>query len=251
MNPYGKRWVSYRPTLRPRERLAAQHKSHPFMTAAPPSLSSLQVSRTARIATLGSPEEASVCWIALHGYGQLAADFIEPFGPSVTAHRCVVAPEALSRFYVDEMDAHEEVGASWMTRDAREDDIQDYLRYLDRVVEHLYAGSTTPSIRVLGFSQGTATASRWALLGNTTVDRLVLWGGAPAHDLDLETHAPALRQLDLTIVLGTEDPYVTDDHRSAVRAQLARHDIPVTVHTYEGGHHLHRDTLSQVLRTDP
>jgi predicted esterase len=100
---------------------------------------------------------------------------------------------------------------------------------------------------VLGFSQGAATAGRWAVLGETAIDRLVLWGGAPAHDLDLGTHADTLQQLDLTIVLGTEDPYVSDERRSAVRAQLAHNDIPVTVHTYEGGHHLDREMLTQII----
>ena len=212
-----------------------------------PSLTSLRVPRTARIATLGSPAAAPEWWIVLHGYGQLAADFIEPFGSVATPERCIVAPEALSRFYVDGMDSHEDVGASWMTREAREHEIEDYLRYLDSVVDHLRPDGASPTIRVLGFSQGTATASRWALLGDTTVDRLVLWGGAPAHDLDLNAHASALRQLDLTIVLGTEDPYVTDEHRSAVRAQLGHNDIPVSVHTYEGGHHLNRDVLAQIV----
>ncbi len=211
------------------------------------SLTSLRVPRTARVATLGSPDAASEWWIVLHGYGQLAADFIEPFEAVATSDRCIVAPEALSRFYVDGLDTHETVGASWMTRDAREDEIQDYLRYLDRVVEHLRPPGAAPTIRVLGFSQGAATASRWALHGDTTVDRLVLWGGALAHDLDLEAHAALLRQMDLTLVLGTDDPYVTDEHRSVVRAQLARHNIPATVHTFEGGHHLNREMLVTLI----
>lgn len=212
-----------------------------------PTLTSLRVPRTARIATLGSPPDAAEWWIVLHGYGQLATDFIEPFEAVTTPDRCIVAPEALSRFYIDGLEPHEEVGASWMTREAREHEIEDYLRYLDIVVEHLRPNEASPTIRVLGFSQGTATASRWALLGDTEVDRLVLWGGAPAHDLDLDTHAAALRQLDLTIVLGTEDPYVTDKQRSAVRAQLAHYDIPVSVYTYEGGHHLNRGMLAQIM----
>jgi predicted esterase len=102
-------------------------------------------------------------------------------------------------------------------------------------------------VHVLGFSQGAATASRWALLGDTALDRLVLWGGAPAHDLDLETHADALRAMDLTLVMGTDDPYVTDERRAAVRRQLARHDIPVTVHTFEGGHRLDDVTLRTII----
>ena len=200
--------------------------------------------RTARYATLGRPD-APAWWVVLHGYGQRAPDFIEQCHALQNSDTFVVAPEALSRFYVDGIDSHKEVGASWMTRAAREHEIADYLHYLDRLVAHLRPDEP-PTLRVLGFSQGAATASRWALLGDTAVDRLVLWGGAPAHDLDLETHASSLRALALTLVMGSDDPYVTPERRAAVERTLDQHDIPVTIHTFEGGHHLHADTLRRL-----
>ena len=212
-----------------------------------PTLHTLQVSRTARIATLGTPAAAASWWVVLHGYGQLAADFIQAFAPIVTPDRCVVAPEGLSRFYVDGMDTHEEVGASWMTREAREAEINDYVRALDATARHLSNDESPSRLCVLGFSQGAATASRWALLGDTTVDRLVLWGGAPAHDLDLAEHAASLRRLDLTLVAGTEDAYVTAKRRAAARRRLQAHDIPVTVCTFEGGHRLDEATLWELV----
>ncbi|MFO8099802.1 MAG: dienelactone hydrolase family protein, partial [Salinibacter sp.] len=187
--------------------------------------------------------DAPTWWIVLHGYGQLAADLASAARPLASPTRCVVAPEGLSRFYIDDLDTHERVGASWMTQEAREDEIHDYVRYLDAAVEHLSPPGSPPSIHVLGFSQGAATASRWAVHGDTPVDRLVLWGGAPAHDLDLSAHAEALRSMALTLVIGTEDPHVTADRRRAVQARLNRHDIPVTVHTFDGGHRLDRDVL--------
>ena len=254
----------------------------------PPDLHAVRVRRTAHVATLGTPAAAETWWVALHGYGQRAADFAEQCAALTGPDRAVVAPEALSRFYVDGLETHETVGASWMTRAAREDEIADYLEYLDTVVHRLRpdrgnrksaeeevvsglrpdrgnrksAGEeegsgprpdqgerpeeASPSICVLGFSQGAATASRWALLGDTAVDRLVLWGGAPAHDLDLSAHAERLRALDLTLVTGTDDPYVTEERRAAVRRRLDRHDIPVTERTFEGGHRLDDAVLGEI-----
>jgi predicted esterase len=214
---------------------------------AAPAQHTLRVARTARIATLGSPAQASTWWVALHGYGQQAADFVRPFEAVTGPDRAVLAPEGLSRFYVDGLETHEEVGASWMTRAAREAEIADYVAYLDAVVDHFRPAADAPSIRVLGFSQGAATASRWALLGDTAVDRLVLWGGAPAPDLDLAAHADALRRMGLTLVRGTDDPYVTPDRLAAVRDRLAAHALSATTHTFEGGHRLDDDTLRQVV----
>ncbi|WP_233992748.1 alpha/beta hydrolase [Salinibacter altiplanensis] len=202
-----------------------------------PRLHTLQVARTARVATLGTPAAAASWWVVLHGYGQLAADFVSAFAPLVSPDRCVVAPEGLSRFYVDGMDEHEQVGASWMTRAAREAEVADYVSALDATVRHL-ADDAPPALHVLGFSQGAATASRWALLGDTAIDQLVLWGGAPAHDLDLAEHADALCALDLTLVAGTDDPHVTDERWAAMRRRLQTHDIPATTHTFEGGHRI-------------
>lgn len=235
-----------------------------------PDLHAVRVPRTAHVATLGTPGAAETWWVALHGYGQRAADFAEQCAALTGPDRAVVAPEALSRFYVDGLETHETVGASWMTRAAREDEIADYVEYLDTVVRRLRpdrgnrksAGEkegpgprpdqgerpeeASPSICVLGFSQGAATASRWALLGDTAVDRLVLWGGAPAHDLDLSAHAERLRALDLTLVIGTDDPYVTEERRAAARRRLDRHDLPVTERTFEGGHRLDDAVLGEI-----
>ena len=212
-----------------------------------PVFHSLEVTRTARVATLGSPASADTWWVVLHGYGQLAADFVTQFEPVVSSNRCVVAPEGLSRFYVDGLESHDEVGASWMTREDRAHEIDDYVAYLDDAVRHLRSSEADPTIRVLGFSQGAATASRWALFGDTAVDRLVLWGGAPAHDLDLTTHATALREMNLTLVVGTGDPYVTETRRAAVRRRLEQNNIPVTVQTFDGGHRLDDDTLQTII----
>src|SRR4051794_4030838 len=135
----------------------------------------ITVPRTARYYTLGPthgfPREL---WFVLHGYGQLAGRFIEQFAPIDDGTRLIVAPEALSRFYLDSIPERRKqsaprVGATWMTREAREHEIADYIEYLDRLaleVKHHLSGAS-PRIIVLGFSQATATVSRW--LGSSDV----------------------------------------------------------------------------------
>jgi predicted esterase len=122
----------------------------------------LPVSRTARYATLGT-FDASVrdCWIVCHGYGQLAAGFVTEFEPLLAPGRLIVAPEGLSRFYLEGESGA--IGASWMTRESRETEIADYVGYLDAVYHQIQARTENDALRVtaMGFSQGTATICRW------------------------------------------------------------------------------------------
>ncbi|PEN14306.1 esterase [Longibacter salinarum] len=206
----------------------------------------LTVSRTARICCLGNPDAPEHVFV-LHGYGQKADDFIRPFERIATDGRYIVAPEALSRFYTDEMGEHKTVGASWMTRRDREQEIDDYVGYLDDVATSVSAEETPNTRTVVGFSQGAATASRWALLGSTSVDRLILWAGAPAQDLDLDEHAPRLRDMSLTIVVGSNDSWITPNRLERMTRVLEAYDIPTDIHRFDGGHRLHGDTLRSLF----
>ncbi|MGH7657023.1 MAG: alpha/beta hydrolase, partial [Gemmatimonadales bacterium] len=47
-----------------------------------------------------TPETREV-WFACHGYGQLAEPFLGFLAPAMVPGRVVIAPEALSRFYLD------------------------------------------------------------------------------------------------------------------------------------------------------
>ena len=76
----------------------------------------LEVPRTARVASFGSPEAAET-WLVLHGYGQLASRFLRSFAVANRPGRLILAPEGLSRFYTSRDPSR--VGATWMTREAR------------------------------------------------------------------------------------------------------------------------------------
>lgn len=216
-----------------------------------PTNHTLAVQRTARYSVLGDPSAEHHVFV-LHGYGQRAQDFIRPFAAIARDDRCIVAPEALSRFYTDDLGEHSEVGASWMTKEAREAEIDDYVAYLDDLAATLTGSgnaprSSSPTRTVLGFSQGAATATRWAVLGNTPIDRLILWAGSPAQDLDYATHADSLRAMSPALVVGDDDPWITAERRGQVTHMLAAHDIPVEVHTFPGGHRLSRDVLRDLF----
>jgi predicted esterase len=225
----------------------------------------LTVERTARFFTLEPGEGgAREVWTVCHGYSQLAARFLRYFAAIDDGTRLVVAPEALSRYYVHEdpgegtgrgagarasgphaMATH--VGASWMTREDRLAEVADTVAYLDALARHVTRGLTRPPERTvaLGFSQGAAAAARWAVLGGATLDRLILWGGGLPPDLDLEGRRPTLRD-GVRLVWGEKDPYYDPARLRADEERLARAGLACETVLYAGGHHLSRDVLARL-----
>lgn len=198
---------------------------------------SITVPRTARYFTLGAAERAHDMWFVCHGYGQLAARFLERFRALESPERCIVAPEALSRFYLSEHPAERRVGASWMTKEDRLHEIEDYVRYLDAVYAHV--SPAHKRVTALGFSQGTATVCRWSALGSSRVDRLILWGGEVPPDLDLAR----LRVPTVTLVYGTRDEFFTPKVVAANEARLREQGVPYDLIAFEGGHVIDVETL--------
>lgn len=196
----------------------------------------ITVSRTARYFLLGDELGANEVWFVMHGYSQLAAGFLRWFEPAARPGRLIVAPEALSRAYFEEQNARR-VGASWMTREDREAEIQDYVQYLDRVADEVIGAlPPRPWVEIHGFSQGTATASRWTAFGRHAANRLVLWGGSVPPDLDVERLRTNLRGAPLVLVSGDQDPYVTPDQMRSEEARLAGLGLGVDVRTFLGRH---------------
>src|SRR5213595_2848351 len=87
---------------------------------------------------------------------QLAARFLEKLRVLDDGHRYLVAPEGLSRFYLSESPTERRVGASWMTREDRLAEIEDYVRYLDAVYADVFGflDRALVTAHALGFSQG-------------------------------------------------------------------------------------------------
>ncbi len=205
------------------------------------------VERTARFVTMGSTAQPSEVWFVCHGYGELAAPFVQGLSVLDDGTRLLVAPEALSRFYVD--GTHQKVGASWITREDRENEMRDYLKYLDAVKTEVFSRihGASAHITVLGFSQGAATAARWACRGSVDAARLIIWGESLPPELEDDESLKRLRAIQLTIVGGTRDEFFTQSRRDELRERLDRLGVPFEEKSFEGGHRLDDTTLLEIV----
>jgi predicted esterase len=211
----------------------------------------LVVPRTARYLTEGEIEAAGEVWFLLHGYSMLASSFLTWFEAAARPGRLLVAPEGLSRAYFEEAGARR-VGASWMTREDREVEIEDYVRYLDLLADRVLSGAALNArVEVHGFSQGTATACRWLGLGRLRASRLVLWAGGVPPDLSLDRLRAALRETAFVIALGSRDRYVSEADVEREAARLAVAGITPELRRFEGGHRVDRGTLSAFATEAP
>jgi dienelactone hydrolase len=210
----------------------------------------IEVRRTARYYTIGEPGPGTRdVWFVCHGYNQLAGDFIREFERVEREDRVIVAPEALSRYYLSTgpgfHSADAKVAATWMTREDRETEIADYVAYLDAVYDEVFtrANRDAVSVTVLGFSQGGATANRWLTRGRARADRLIMWGSLLASDADLNEAATFFRKVRLTIVCGKRDQFGDQKMITGYEKLLKENNVPYELITFEGGHRMDRDTL--------
>ena len=214
----------------------------------------LAVPRSARYFTLGDASPATrEVWFVCHGYGQLAGRFVRHFEPIASGSRLVVAPEGLSRFYLESgagegRGRNEKIGASWMTREDRLSEIADYVRYLDALQAEIFRDVDRDAVRVhlLGFSQGTATVTRWTALGAVRPERMILWGGEVPPDLDLAAAAQALRRVRLILVAGDQDEFITGKVLARDEGRLREQGIPFETRRFHGGHELDAGALREL-----
>ena len=210
----------------------------------------LAVARTARYQQLGELSgRTRRVWFVCHGYGQLAAYFVRHFA-FLSENRddtVVIAPEGLSRFYLRGNGGR--VGASWMTRDDRLAEIDDHVNFLNQLAALVLANCpANVAITVLGFSQGTATVSRWLARASFRPAHLILWAGSFPDDIAPATARALLKTLRLSLVIGTADEYITLAQATEQLQQLAQLGASPGLVSFEGGHELNRTVLENLAR---
>ncbi len=192
--------------------------------------------------------ETQYCWVVLHGYGQLASNIIRKF-EHLDNKNFVIAPEGLSHFYWSM--GKSIVGASWMTKMHRLEEIERFSTYLLKVYA-LFIASLPSNVRIIwvGFSQGGATLMR--LLHNALLrgvhlraDEILLWGSSIPEDIDYQvfsnffnTHFTKNLDKKIHYFIGNEDEFISLSQLEAIEEFAYKNQIPLDIHLFEGKHEI-------------
>ncbi|TGE20100.1 alpha/beta hydrolase [Hymenobacter elongatus] len=213
----------------------------------------LTVSRTARYYQSGQLTAATRhVWFVCHGYGQLAGYFIRHFHILTRHHpeTVVVAPEGLSRFYLNGTGGR--IGATWMTREDRLAEIEDYIAFLNQLADTtLAACAADVRVTVLGFSQGAATVSRWLARAHFRPLRLILWAGAFPADMDFTVATHLVHQFPIVLVCGDQDEFISAAELAKQQAFLQRLGVEPELIYFAGKHELNAATLQCLQQAAP
>jgi predicted esterase len=137
------------------------------------------------------------------------------------------------------------VGASWMTKEKRAEDILDYVNYLNTVWLHFSKDFQFTEKILLGFSQGGATAARWHAQGIFTPSTFILWGAVFPPDLNQNWNSK-FNQTTNYFIVGTRDPYYSEEKITAQIKYFEEKSVNFTTVTFDGEHEIEHKTLLEI-----
>ncbi len=203
--------------------------------------------RTAHYYSLGEiGPQIKYYWLACHGYGQLASEFVDNFYPIASNETLIVAPEALNKFYWNGFGGPPV--ATWMTRHQRLDEIEDYTNFLDTLHKSILR-QLSPDVKVIlfGFSQGVSTICRYIQAKEEPVfHELVLWAGSIPNDLPYKEFGRKIDSRPVHVVLGDADPFATPEVLAEQKRIIDETGLKPKKLGFAGKHYIPSETLVEL-----
>lgn len=185
-------------------------------------------------------------WLCCHGQGQLAEFFIKKFEILNPDENFIIAPQGISKYYLNGFTGR--VGASWMTKEDRETEIENQQSLLKSIWQTEVGEHGDRQIIFFGFSQGVATISRFVAFTKIPFHKMVLWSGGFAHDVTKENFQHLSGQETIHYFTSEEDPFykpeMIDQQRERVQSSMG---IEPKVTFFDGGHKVIPELLTELV----
>ena len=185
-------------------------------------------------------------WIVFHGYGQLSKYFIRRFDVLDSEKNYIIAPQGLSKFYVDE--DYKNVGASWLTKEDRGSDLLNQQKYLIKLMDELKLKIDFSKIKInfFGFSQGVSALTRLLMNYNMKVNNVIIWAGWVPDEF-FNINKDVLKDTNLFFVVGNKDKYYNNP---IIKGYLKKFkkilNKEIDYSVFDGGHIVDRKVLKKI-----
>ena len=210
----------------------------------------ISANKKARYYQIGNAnQDTSALWVVLHGYAMLSEFFIKKFEKLDNGKTLIIAPEGLNRFYIGE--SYKRVGASWMTKEERESDIEENSNYLNALIGNVFReiGHENVQLNILGFSQGGATACRWVFRSKMKVDNLILWAGDVPKDTLTKENKAKWNTIKTHLVMGKKDHLISEEIRAMFIKLVSQYELNYKLTQYDGDHRIYPEVLVKLAQT--
>ena len=210
----------------------------------------ISISKTGKYSQIGKcSKKINNVWIVLHGYGMLSEYFVKKFECIINETTLVIAPEATNRFYL--RDNYTRVGASWMTKLDREQEISDNILFLDKLFSIIKKeiGHDNFKLNTLGFSQGGPALVRWLMSNKLNTNSLILWGSDIPKDSLVTENKSRWNSINLKIVIGKNDEYINEEKKQEFVGVVKSYGLKYELIEYEGSHKIIEEELKKIANS--
>jgi predicted esterase len=187
-------------------------------------------------------QQTKTVWLVFHGIGYLSRYFLKYFRHLNMIENYIIAPQAPSKYYLNGDYKH--VGASWLTKENTEVEIDNLLNYLDGVytAEDL---SKIENLNILGYSQGVSVASRFIARRKINCQNLILHSGKVPQELTAEDFG-FLDKTKISFIYGTEDEYLKSGIVKLEENRLKKiFPKNLEIIPFQGGHEVNKNLISK------
>lgn len=184
-------------------------------------------------------------WVVLHGIGYLSRYFLKYFKDLDPEENYIIAPQAQAKYYLNNEYRH--IGASWLTKENTEIEIENVLNYLDEVysAEGL---EDAPNLILFGYSQGVSVATRWVARNKVQCSRLILHSGGLPTELQPEDFQ-FLTETKETLIYGNKDHYLNSERLKTEKARAKEiFGERLEIISFEGGHEVNVELITKLSR---
>ena len=204
--------------------------------------------KTARYTSYGElSSKTKYFWFVLHGSNMLSEQMLYKFKDFDPETHFVIAPEGLSRFYVNGFGG--EVVASWMTKRDRLEEIHDFSVYCSTLYG-TYVQKLPDSCKtiIMGFSQGGVTAMRWLHHLDVTVDFLIPYACWIPEDIDYSTAKTDWNKICKILTYGSEDQFLNEKKIIEIQEICKAGNLDFRNEIYAGDHRVDKKQLKKIFK---